>query len=79
MTWAYNNTGGSTFITVLIHFWFNFSGGFILGLFGLLPVIFFYITQSILISLYIILIIAFFGPKKFSKKSDSMMPFKKKS
>jgi membrane protease YdiL (CAAX protease family) len=75
MTWGYNNTKGSLIITIIFHFSFNFNGAFITGLFGLLPVMIFYIGGGIMIGAYLIVVIIYAGPKKLSRKPDSEMPF----
>jgi len=77
MTWAYNNTKGSLVITVLFHFSFNFGGAFIAGYLGLLPLMVFYISGSIMIIPYLIIVVKYAGPEKLSRKPDSEMPFNK--
>jgi len=79
ITWGYNNTKGSLIITVLFHFCFNFNGAFITGYLGLLPQMIFYIGGGIMIGIYLIIVVIYFGPKKLSRKPDSEMPFKIKS
>jgi len=75
ITWGYNNTKGSLIITVLFHFSFNFGGAFIAGYLGLLPQMVFYISGSILIIPYLIIVVKYAGPEKLSRKPDSEMPF----
>lgn len=76
ITWGYNNTKGSLIISVLFHFCFNFNGAFITGYLGLLPQMIFYIGGGIMIGVYLIIVILYFGSKKLSRKPDSEMPFK---
>ncbi|MFX1284667.1 MAG: CPBP family intramembrane glutamic endopeptidase [Promethearchaeota archaeon] len=75
MTWAYNNTNGSLFITFLFHFCFNFSAGWITGYLGLMEPMLYYISGGVMISIYVILIILVEKPAKFSRKPASELPF----
>ncbi|MFX1420475.1 MAG: CPBP family intramembrane glutamic endopeptidase [Promethearchaeota archaeon] len=75
MTWGYNNSKGSLIITVIFHFSFNFNGAFITGYFGLLPTIIFYIGGGVMIGVYLIVVVVYFGPKKLSRKSETEMPY----
>lgn len=68
-TWLYNNTRGSLIITVLAHFSFNVSGGFIAGTLGLLPPMVLYIAAGSMLVLTVIGIVFYFGGKTLSKKS----------
>jgi membrane protease YdiL (CAAX protease family) len=77
MTWGYNNTNGSLLITVIFHFSFNFNGAFITGLLGLLPTMIFYIGGGVMIGVYLILVIIYFGPRNLSRKDESQLPFKR--
>jgi uncharacterized membrane protein YccC len=70
-TWLYNNTHGSLIITVLAHFCFNLSGGFIAGILGLLPPMILNIAAGSMLVLVVIGIVMTFGPKTLSKKSVS--------
>jgi uncharacterized protein len=73
-TWIYNNSGGSLFLTMLAHFFFNFSSVFLVQQFGLLPPMLLYIGGGGLMMLLIVWIIVYFGPKHLSRKSESELP-----
>jgi uncharacterized protein len=74
-TWLYNNTRGSLIITVLAHFSFNMSGGFIAGTLGLLPPMVLYIAAGSMLVLTVIGIVFHFGGKTLSKKSAGELPY----
>jgi hypothetical protein len=67
-TWLYNNTRGSLVITVLAHFSFNMSGGFIAGTLGLLPPMVLYMAAGSLLVLTVIGVILYYGGKSLSRK-----------
>jgi len=75
ITWGYNNTNGSLVIAVLFHFCFNFVGTFIAGKLGLLPTMMFYLAGGILIGIYVIIVIVYYGPKRLSRKPKEDLPF----
>lgn len=68
MTWLYNNTRGSLVITVLAHFAFNLSGGFIADTLGLLPPMVLYIVAGSMLLLSVIAVIVYFGPQRLSRQ-----------
>jgi len=77
MTWGYNNTNGSLIIAIIFHFSFNFDGRFITGSLGLLPEMVFQIAGGVMIGVYLIIVVAYYGREKLSRKMDSEMPFTK--
>jgi hypothetical protein len=75
MTWLYNNTRGSLIITVLAHFSFNLSGGFIAGTLGLLPPMVLYVAAGSILVLSVIGVILYFGTRSLSRKPVEELPF----
>ena len=75
-TWIYNNSGGSLFLTMLAHFFFNFSSVFLVQQFGLLPPMLLYIGGGGLMMLLIVWVIIYFGAKHLSRKSEVELPFR---
>jgi membrane protease YdiL (CAAX protease family) len=75
MTWLYNNTRGSLIITVLAHFSFNLSGGFIAGTLGLLPPMALYIAAGALLVVSVVAVTAYYGPATLSRKPAAQLPF----
>jgi membrane protease YdiL (CAAX protease family) len=75
MTWLYNNTRGSLIITVLAHFCFNMSGGFIAGTLGLLPPMVLYIAAGSMLVLTVIGVVAYSGVRTLSRKPDEELRF----
>lgn len=75
-TWIYNNSGGSLFLTMLAHFFFNFSSVFLVQQFGLLPPMLLYIGGGGLMMLLIVWVIVYFGPKHLSRKSKVELPIR---
>jgi membrane protease YdiL (CAAX protease family) len=73
-TWLYNNTCGSLIITVLAHFCFNLSGGFIAGTLGLLPPMVLYIAAGSLLALTVVGVILLFGWRTLSRKPVEGLP-----
>lgn len=67
-TWLYNNTRGSLIITVLAHFSFNMSGGFIAGTLGLLPPMVLYITAGSMLVLSVVAVVLYSGGRSLSRK-----------
>ncbi len=67
-TWLYNNTKGSLIITVMAHFSFNMSGGFIAGTLGLLPPMVLYIAAGSMLVLITVCVIIIFGAKRLSRR-----------
>jgi membrane protease YdiL (CAAX protease family) len=67
MTWLYNNARGSLVITVLAHFSFNLSGGFIAGTLGLLPPMILYIAAGSMLLLTVIVVVIYNGGKSLSR------------
>jgi uncharacterized protein len=65
--WIYNNTG-SLLLTVLAHFFFNFSSTFLVQHFGLLPPMWLYIGGGGLMMLLILFAVIVFGPKRLSRQ-----------
>ncbi len=76
-TWLYNNTKGSLIITTLAHFSFNLNGTLVTGLISLMPAMVFYMTAGPSLFVISMAVIFIFGPKLFSKKPLSEMPFQK--
>ena len=74
-TWLYNNAKGSLIITVLAHFSFNMSGGFIAGTLGLLPPMVLYIAAGSMLGLTVLGVVFYFGVKTLSKKPIEELPF----
>lgn len=77
LTWLYNNTHGSLLITTLAHASFNLTGVFITGLVSLMPAMMFYVTVGPLLFLCILLIVIGFGPRNFSRKPVTELPFQR--
>jgi membrane protease YdiL (CAAX protease family) len=76
ITWLYNNTKGSLLITILAHFCINISATTIVVRLGLMPsMMFYYMTASPLLVVTLILMIIYFGPRYFSKRSAAELPF----
>jgi len=73
-TWLYNNARGSLIITVLAHFAFNISGGFLAGTLGLLPPMVLYIAAGSTLVLTVIGVVIYFGPKTLSRKPTGELP-----
>lgn len=73
-TWLYNNSQGSLLITVLAHFSFNLSGGFIAGTLGLLPPMILYIAAGSMLVLTVILVVFIYGGKSLSRKPMQEIP-----
>lgn len=67
-TWLYNNTRGSLIITVLAHFSFNLSGGFIAGTLGLLPPMVLYAAAGSMLVLAVLGVIFYFGPNSLTRE-----------
>ena len=76
-TWLYNNTRGSLVITVLAHFSFNLTGGFIAGTLGLLPPMVLYIAASVTLLLLVVGVILYNGGKTLSRKPVEELPFQR--
>jgi membrane protease YdiL (CAAX protease family) len=77
MTWGYNNSKGSLLITTIFHFSYNFNGRFITGSLGLLPMMIFQIAGGVMIGIYLIFVVVYYGREKLSRKLDLEMPFVK--
>lgn len=75
ITWLYNNSRGSLIITTLAHASFNLTGVFITGTISLMPPMVFYMTVGPLLFLCILGIVVGFGPKFFSRKPVTELPF----
>lgn len=73
-TWLYNNSRDSLIITVLAHFSFNLSGGFIAGTLGLLPPMILYIAAGSMLVLTVILVVFIYGGKTLSRKPTGERP-----
>lgn len=73
LTWLYNNTKGSL-VVILAHFSFNLGSNLVVNLLGLVNSQFYNIIGGIAGVFYLVLIIAGFGYKRFSKLSDSELP-----
>jgi membrane protease YdiL (CAAX protease family) len=73
-TWVFNNTHGSLVATTIMHFSFNYSGGHIGGLLGLVPPMVLY-GSGVAILLLSILVVFVAGPKYLSRKPLSELPF----
>ena len=78
MTWLYNNTRGSLIITVLAHFSFNLSGGFIAGTLGLLPPMVLYVVAGSMLVLTVVGVVLYFGTGSLSRKPPEELPFPRK-
>lgn len=74
-TWLYNNTRGSLIITVLAHFSFNLSGGFIAGTLGLLPPMVLYMAAGSMLVLTVIGVVLYFGGRTLSRKPIQELAF----
>ena len=74
-TWLYNNSRGSLIITVLAHFSFNMSGGFIAGSLGLLPPMVLYVAAGSMLVLSVVAVVLYFGAKSLSRKPVAEFSF----
>lgn len=76
-TWIYNNTKGSLAMASLFHFSINISSSVIVGLLGWVPVKEYFWIQTVVLALYALLVIVFFGDGKLSRKPMADMPYAK--
>ena len=78
ITWLYNNTRGSLIITILAHFCINISAFTIVNRLGLLPSMNDYnMTAGPLLIVTLILMVIYFGPRYFSRKPVTELPFQR--
>jgi membrane protease YdiL (CAAX protease family) len=71
--WVFNNTRGSLVATTVMHFSYNFSGGHIGGLLGLVPATVLYIAGGGLVVLAVV-VVARFGPRHLSRRPVAEIP-----
>ena len=74
LTWLYNNTKGSLVVVILAHFFFNLGSNLVVNLLGLVNSQFYNIIGGIAGVFYLVLIIAGFGYKRFSRLNESELP-----
>ena len=67
-TWIFNNTHGSLLLTMLAHFCFNFTGGFLAGYLGLIPPKVLYVAGGGGIALMTLAVVFIFRPQYLSRK-----------
>jgi membrane protease YdiL (CAAX protease family) len=72
-TWVFNNTRGSLVATTLMHFSYNFSGGHIAGLLGLVPGMVLYGASTGLVVLAALAVLVA-GPRYLSRRPVSELP-----
>ncbi|NUM46565.1 MAG: CPBP family intramembrane metalloprotease [Anaerolineales bacterium] len=78
ITWLYNNTKGSLLIAILAHFCINISMTTIVDRLQLMPSANFYqMTAGPLLGAALVLMVIFFGPRYFSRKPVSELPFQR--
>lgn len=71
--WVFNNTRGSLVATTVMHFSYNFSGGHIGGLLGLVPSTVLYVAGGGLVVMAIGAV-AIFGPRHLSRRPAAELP-----
>ena len=74
---AYPDSNGSLIIPIIFHFSFNFNGRFITGDLGLLPTMTFNIAGGVMIGIYLIIVVVYYGRENLSRKLESELPFTK--
>ena len=74
LTWLYNNTKGSLVVVILAHYSFNLGSNIVVNMLGLVNNQFYNIIGGIAGVFYLVLIIAGFGYKRFSKLTESELP-----
>ena len=74
LTWLYNNTKGSLVVVILAHYFFNVGSNIVVNMFGLVNNMFYNIVGGIAGVIYLVIIIAGFGYKRFSKLKESEIP-----
>jgi len=74
LTWLYNNTKGSFVIVILAHYFFNVGSNIVVNMFGLVNTTFYSIVGGISGVIYLVIIFAWFGYKRFSKLKESEIP-----
>jgi len=77
LTWIYNNTKGSLAMASLFHFSINVSSSLVAGILGWVGINEFFWIQAIVLVVYTVLVICFFGDKRLSRKPVAQMPFEK--
>ena len=76
--WVFNNTRGSLVATTLMHFSYNFAGGHIGGLLGLVPATVLYVAGGGLVFMAIV-VVAIFGARHLSRRTVDELPIAKPS
>jgi membrane protease YdiL (CAAX protease family) len=74
LTWLYNNTRGSLIVCVLAHFSSNLAGTLIPGPLNLMPAMTFYMTAGPGLFLLTVGVVAYFGPRRLSRRAQAEMP-----
>jgi membrane protease YdiL (CAAX protease family) len=70
-TWVYNNTRGSLVLCVLAHFSFNAASAFVVNHLGLLPRMVFNIGASVGLTLIVVAVVLYFGPKRLMRQGSA--------
>ncbi|MBD3285617.1 CPBP family intramembrane metalloprotease [candidate division WOR-3 bacterium] len=77
LTWIFNNTRGSLAMASLFHLSINISGTLVAGMLGWVAFDQYLWIQAVVLIVFAVLVICFFGDAKLSRKPASEMPFEK--